>query len=325
MKRGTGILGLLLAAALLASCGGGGGEGSGSTSYTGLLTPAVITDNNADEIALGAFQGGDLAANTGLILAPAGTGAAPAGGARPTAVAIVQAVAKVSEAAIRPATAGPSRRTPFTESGTIPDGFGGEASYTLAGDVNEQTGEGTFHGTFTFNHFSGDGGGVVNGTVGVSGRVTANLMHILFNFRAVQIVDGTNDVSADGTVDLTIDLNQVNDSGTATLSMVFTDNITQKTVWLSNYQVVNLVGVGYNDVNVTGRVYLHDYGYVNVVTVAPFRYIDGATHPESGQMIVTGDQGKSVRLTADNETSCTLEVDSDADGQYDDLTVTVAW
>ena len=325
MKRGLGIASSLLVAALIFSCGGGGGGGSSSTTYTGLMTPAVITDNNADDIALAAYQGGDLAANTGLILAPAGSGAAPDAGARPNAVTIAQALTKVAASAIRPAAAGPSLRVPFTDSGTTFDGFGGQFSYTISGDANEQTGAGTFAGTFTFSNFHGDGGGLVNGTVGVSGQVAQNQMHILFNFQAVQIDDGTSAVDASGTVDLTIDMNQSSDTGAVTLNMVFTDNFTQKMVWLSNYQVVNAVGIGYNDVTVAGRISLHDYGYVDVATPIPFRYLDGATHPESGQMTATGSGGKGVRLTADSTTQATVEVDSDADGQYDDLTITVSW
>jgi len=319
MKRASGILWLFAGAALILSCGGGGG-GSSSTSYTGVMTPAVITGNNADAIALAAFQGGDLAANTGLILAPAGTGTAPDAGARPAAVTVAQAVTKVA-AALRAEAAGASRRAPFTESGVISDGMGGQVSYTLSGD--DQTG--VFTGTFDFQGFRGDGGGVLDGTVGVSGRVTSDVMHILFNFRAVQIADGTNVVDASGTVDLTIDLSQASDTGTVTLNMVFTDGFTAKMVWLSNYQVVNAVGVGYNDVTVTGRVYLHDYGYVDVVTVVPFRYFDGATHPESGQMTVTGGENRGALFTILSQTQCTVDVDTDADGLYDDVHIEVSW
>jgi hypothetical protein len=323
MKRVPGIASVLVLAVLIFSCGGGGDGGSNVPStYTGVTTAAVITDNNASEIALGAYQGGDLAANTGLILAPAGTGGVPAGSARPKAVTLVQAMTKAAVATMAPpATGGPSLRAPVEESGVIDDGLGGQASYTLHGDDQS----GVFTGSFSFIDFHGDGGGVVNGNVAVSGSIAQDFIHILFNFQSVRIVDGASDVNATGTVDLTIDLTQLADSGTATLNLVFNDNFTRKMVWLSDYRVENTVGTGNNDVTLSGRIYLHDYGYVDVETPVPFHYLDGATHPASGQMTVTGDQGKSVRLTADSETQATVDVDSDADGQYDDLTIVVSW
>jgi hypothetical protein len=320
MKRGLGIASSLLIAALIASCGGGGG-GSSSTSYTGLMTPAVVTDNNASDIALEAFQGGDLAANTGLVLAPAGAGGVPAGTAQPKALTVVRALTKAAVSAIRPAAAGPSARAVVTVDNVIDDGQGGQASYTLS--VDDATG--IFTGTFAFLNFHGDGGGVLNGNVVVAGSVAPDFLHILFNFQSVQIVDVDSDVHATGTVDLAIDMTQMSDSGAATLNMVFTDAVSQKTLWLSNYRLTNTVGTGYNDVTLSGRVYLHDYGYVDVATAIPFHYLEGATHPASGQMTVTGNGNKGVRLTADSETQVTLDVDSDADGLYDDLHITVSW
>jgi hypothetical protein len=316
MKRGTGVVSLLLLAVLVSSCGGGGS--SASSPYTGLMTPAVITDNNADDIALAAYQGGDLGANTGFALAPAGAAGTTTVGARPVAVSLVQAATKAALGAF-----GPSPRVVVTVDNVIDDGIGGQITYHLA--VNDQTG--TFTGTFRFENFHGDDGVVVNGNAAVSGSVSQDFsfLYIRIDFLSVNVVDAANDVTAIGSVELTIDLNQMSDTGTCTLNLVFRDNVTLKTVWLENVALVNNVGTGFSDVTLSGRIYLHDYGYVDIATVAPFHYLDGATHPSSGQMTVTGDQGKGVRLTADSQTQATVDVDSDADGLYDDLTITISW
>src|SRR3989304_3398635 len=58
---------------LLAGCGGGGGGGSASL-YTGIPSPSTITDNNAEQIALQAYQAGDLSASTVSILGYSGSG-----------------------------------------------------------------------------------------------------------------------------------------------------------------------------------------------------------------------------------------------------------
>jgi hypothetical protein len=323
MKRGTGIVSVLAIMVLLSSCGGGGS--SASSPYTGLTTAAVITDNNADEIALAAFQGGDLGANTVVPFAPAGEIAVQLPAARPTALTLVQTVSKAAMIAVRPTAApeGPSLRAPFTESGVIPDGLGGEARYTISGD--DVTG--VFTGTFAFVNFHGDGGGIIVGNVSVSGTATQNSIHILFDFQSVQVVDvnGGSDVTAVGTVDLTASMVQVPETGTATLNLFFTDNITLKTVWMSNVVVGTTFGTGTSDVTYSGRIYLHDYGYVDVATPIPFHYFDGSSFPSGGQMIVTGMNDHGVRLTVDSQTQYTLGVELDGDALYDELTVTLNW
>ena len=327
MKRETGIVSVLAIMVLLSSCGGGGGS-SVSSPYTGLTTAAVITDNNADEIALAAFQGGDLGANAVVPFAPARDiavlqSAASPTAARPTALALVQAVSKAAMIAVRPPAAaeGPSPRAPFTESDVIPDGLGGEARYTISGDNVT----GVFTGTFEFVDFHGDGGGIIEGNVSVSGTVTQDSIRILFNFQSVTVQDGTEDVTAVGTVDLTASMVQVPETGTATLNLFFTDNITLKTVWMSNVVVGTTAGTGTTDVTLSGRIYLHDYGYVDVATPIPFHYLDGSSFPSGGQMTVTGRDDHGVRLTVDSETQYTLGVELDGDALYDELTVTLNW
>jgi hypothetical protein len=319
MKRGTGIVSLLVLAALLSSCGGGGGTDAPSP-YTGLTTAAVITDNNADVIARAAFEGGDLGANAGIILAPAGAVPAPAAGSRPRAVALVQTLAKAALPAVRPpSAAAPRLRAPFEESNTIYDGQGGYASYSISGDDQTMV----FQGTFTFSNFQGDGGGFLNGTVAVSGSIAQDSIHFLFNFQSLQLVDTASDFTASGTVDLTANL--TSGTGTATLNLFFVDNVTLEAVWLSNLHVVNVEGSGFTEVTLSGRIYLHNYGYVDVATTTPFHYLDGATFPSGGQMTVRGHANHGVRMTVDSETQYTLEVDSDGDGPFDDLTITLNW
>jgi hypothetical protein len=320
MKRGTWVVSVLAIMVLLSSCGGGGS--SASSPYTGLTTAAVITDNNADEIALAAFQGGDFGASTAA-LAPSRSGDAGASAEKPMALTFVRLLSGAANAAFsdRIALRGPVSRTMVTVDNTLSDGQGGSAHYTLS--VNDQTG--VFTGTFTFTNFHGDGGGIIDGTVAVTGVITEFSIQILFNFQSVQVVDGASDVTANGTVNLTAGSDQAFDTGTATLNLFFTDNITGKTVWLSNVVAATAVGTGYSDVTLSGRIYLHDYGYVDIATPMPFHYLDGTTFPSGGQMTVTGNENKGVRLTVDSQTQYTLDVDSDGDGLYDDLTVTLNW
>jgi len=324
MKRETGIVSVLAIMVLLSSCGGGGSSASSASSpYTGLTSAAVITDDNADEIALAAFQGGDLGANAVVPFAPSRDIAVlqpPASPtvARPTALILVQAVSKAAMIAVRPPAAaeGPSPRAPFTESGVIPGGQGGEARYTISGDNVT----GVFTGTFEFVNFRGDGGGIIVGNVSVSGTVTQDSIRILFNFQSVRIVDGAEDITAIGTVDLV--------SGTggdaAILNIVFVDTLTRKAVWLSDYTVAVTDLGGTTDVRTFGRIYLHDYGYVDIWTEAPFLYPALATQPTSGVITLTGSSNCRGRLTVVDATTYTVGLDADGNGSYE-WTVTHAW
>ena len=306
---------LLLAG--LSACGGGGG-GTSASPYTGLTTSAVVTASNADNISRQAFQGGDLGAST--MLAPARSGDTRAVAERPIALTLVQILTKASTAALLPPPAGkgPSPRAVVTVSDIIDDGWGqgGQARFTIS--VDNVTG--VFNGTFIFDNFRGDGGGTINGNVGVSGVVSQYSMQILFNFQSVHIVDGADDVTANGTVDLIAGTG----GGNATLNLYFTDNGTRKTVWLSNYTIgVTDLG-GTTDVRTFGRIYLHDYGYVDIHTEAPFLYPALSTQPTSGAITMTGSNSCRARLTVVDAATYTVELDADGNGSYE-WAVTHAW
>ena len=318
MRRTLSVFTVLLLAGLSACGGGGGGGESSALPYTGLATPAVITTSNADDIARQAFQGGDLGANA--TLAPAHSDMASPMAARPTALTLVQILTKASTAVLLPSPAGkgPSPRAVVTVSDVIDDGWGGggQASFTLS--VDNVTG--VFTGTFVFANFHGDGGGVINGTVSVSGVVYSDYIEIGFNFRSVSVVDGTNDVTATGAVYLTSGTG----GGQATLNLCFTDNGTGKGIWLSNYTVAVTDLGGTTDVRTFGRIYLHDYGYVDVSTEAPFLYPALSTQPTSGIITLTGNNNCRARLTVVDAATYTVELDADGNGSYE-WTVTHSW
>jgi hypothetical protein len=320
MKRALSVFSLLLLAGLSA-CGGGGG-GSSSSPYTGLATPAVVTAANADNIARQAFQGGDLGAST--TLAPARSGDTRPAAERPIALTLVRLLSGAANAAFSSPVA---LRAPIPrrmESGRMPDGMNiGWADYTL--NVNDQTG--AFTGTFVFTNFHGDGGGMINGPVAVSGIVGQVSMQILFDFRSVHVVDPVSgeDVTAFGTVNMTIDLGTGNVAGGVTLDMIFVDNLTHKTLWLSNVALTANIGTGFSDVTLSGRIYLHDYGYLDMTTLVPFRYLTGNSYPSAGQFVVTGKDNHKVQLTVVDPTQYLLDVDTNGDGAWEVTAVVTHW
>ncbi|MHB1013584.1 MAG: hypothetical protein ACYC37_11915 [Desulfobacteria bacterium] len=316
MRRALTVFSMLLLAGLSA-CGGGGG-GGGTSSYTGLTTAAVITTSNADDIARQAFQGGDLGANA-TTLASVRSGDVRTVAGKPMMLTLVQFLSGVASAAFPGPVAvrSPLPRSSYTD--WFPDGMGiGRVDFTL--NINDLTG--AFTGTFTFMNFHGDGGGIIDGPVSVSGQYVQGqgITEIRFNFRSVRIVDGAEDVTAIGTVDLVSGTG----GGSATLDIVFRDNASAKTVWLSNFTLDVTEGTGSTDVRMFGRIYLHDYGYVDVHTEAGFIYPTGSSLPTSGAITLTGSASCRARFTVVDAATYMVELDADGNGSYE-WTVTRAW
>ena len=322
MNRGERIVTVLLvlSSLSLSSCGGGGGSQSASSPYTGITTAAAVTAANADNIARQAFQGGDLGANTAT-LAPARSGDAGTAAERPIALTLVRLLSGAATAAFPapPSTRSPAPRAVVTVDNTVPDGMGGNVHYLLS--VNDQTE--AFTGTFVFTNFHGESGGVINGPVSVSGRYGqgVGITEILFDFQSVRIVDGAEDVTAFGTVDLV----SGDGGGSAILDIVFVDNVSRKTLWLSNVTLVDTIGTGYHDTTLSGRIYLHDHGYVDMVTLVPFHYLAGNSYPSVGQFVVTGKENKKVQLTVVDTTQYRLDVDTNGDGVWEVTAVVTRW
>jgi hypothetical protein len=309
------VMVLLLAG--LSACGGGGG-GSSSSPYTGLATPAVVTAANAENIARQTLQGGDLGANA-TTLAPARSGDTRAAAERPMALTLVRILSGAANAAFSNPVAVRAPQPRSTATDTLYDGLGGWVDYTL--NVNDVTG--AFTGTFAFTNYHGESGGVINGPVSVSGQYVqgVGITEILFNFQSVRIVDGAEDVTAIGTVDLISGTS----GGSAILDIVFVDNVSRKTLWLSNVTLVETIGTSYYDTTLSGRIYLHDYGYVDMITLVPFHYLAGNPYPSSGRFVVTGKDNKKVQLTVVDTTQYLLDVDTNGDGAWEVTAVVKYW
>ena len=314
----------MLAVILLAGCGGGGGGGSASL-YTGISSPSTITNNNAEQIALQAYLAGDLSASTVSILGYSGSGN-PATD-RPKVLTLVRLLKDAAEET--PVPAGSSVRTnsstralPMTVvtiDNTISDGSGGSMSFTLSAD--DQTGE--FTGTFRFENWHGDGSGEISGLANVSGTFDmtgGSFAHISFSFNPITMVNGTDSVTIYGTLDLSVN----GPSASALMSVYSRDNTSGETVWVDRYTLNVTDGPDgdfdgdpdYVDATVSGRIYLPNYGYVDVSTTASFRYSSGYRLPASGVLVVTGSGGRSARLTVIDAVpeSSGYYVEADVDG-----------
>lgn len=337
MRRTFSPVGGILAVFLLVGCGGGGGGGGSSASpYTGLTSQASLTQDNVVAITTQAYQAGNRTVFAAQVTPLAEPGPSEAGNSR--AVMLVRTlqdiVGNVEMPPVSPSRpssdAGTAPLATETVSETISDGMGGSISLTLTLDTDT----GDFFGTFSFSGWHGDVDSTISGTTSVTGHydeIAGEINQIRFTFHAVTMVDGADSVTITGTMDLSM----MPPSGTATVEMYLEDNGTGKTVWLHAYTVTVNEGPDenpvdgipdYTDVTVSGRIYLHDYGCVDVSTPTPFRVYDGSANPASGVLQVEGSLGRSARLVVIDElTGYYVEADLEPDGVYEWTSITYPW
>ena len=326
-KRAPSVAVCVFTVFFLVGCGGGGG-GSSTSMYTGITSPAIVTDTNAEEIALQAYQAGDLSTSAVSLLGVSGNGHAAVGS--PNVLTLVRLLKEGADRMpVLPGTAVPLNSSPLalpmtvvTIDNTIDDGQGG--SITLHLSIDDQTGD--FGGTFRFNDWHGDGGGLITGLANVSGSFDMTegfFTHIRFSFNPVTMEDGLDSVSIYGTVNLESDGFL---SASASMNIFLRDNTSLETVWISNYTMTLTEGPDadfdgepdYVDATVSGRVYLPYYGYVDAEasTPTPFRYYAGCSLPSSGVLLITGSGGRSARLVVNSAVpeSPGYYIEADLDG-----------
>lgn len=293
-------------------CGGGdGGGGDGGTSgisYSGLTTQAIIDENNAEDLSAGALIG--YTAGSGI----------PIGAAHndynsdielPLNLRLPQVLEEGLYSLNIGLNAGRAVSSVSCESETFDGDCGGSAyGYVCLDDVS-----GVFDGYFIFSSYC-SAGVTIDGTVNFSGTVDVNTSEFLefsFSFEDVTVLSGGYSFTLAGTIDYDFIASPI----TVTIEMLLCDNSNEKVYWVNDYTVSLTEGSGYSDVEIFGRYYDPDYGYVVVTTNIPLRIYDDDEWPSDGELIVTGADNTSAKLTALSSATYQIEADTDGDGSYD--------
>ena len=311
---------------MIISCGGGG-DGTAPTpgptpiTYTGLTTLADVTDNNAQALAAGAFNGGRTSS------ALSGLGAVETATDENTISFRTLEVSQALEDALfqldlSSVSGGPIIGATQTESGSVSGPCGGTASYTI--QVNDQTG--VFSGNFSFIDYCADGV-IISGTANFSGTFDLSDPNNP-TFETVTLTF-SNLTSGIATMDGTIVIDLSSSPIIVTFNARLRDDSTGKVYKVENYTMEITEGsdVGGNYVEVeisSGKYYDPDYGYVAVSTdpLAPFKIYDTDEWPSSGILIVIGEIGTEgnnteARLEALDADTCQITADTDGDLVYD--------
>ncbi|NIO04022.1 MAG: hypothetical protein GTN74_05245 [Proteobacteria bacterium] len=210
------------------------------------------------------------------------------------------------------------------ESETINGDCGGSAYvYLCIDDFGE-----FFDGYFTFSGYCSEGVSY-SGRVNFSGRSdvnTAEFLELSFSFDNLTVLSDGYSSTLAGTIDSDFSTLPV----TITMDMLLSDNSTGKVYWIANYNISVTEGLDYTDVEISGRYYDPDYGYINIYTEEPLRFYLYDAWPSQGALVAEGEIGiegspTKARLTALSSTTYQVEVDINGDGAYDWSSGILTW
>ena len=308
------ILFMLLAFTLPYTYGGcsGGGGGGGSDSdaglaYSGLTSPAALTDSNAEDISGGAFGAGLI--GDGMMGLSVNQGSTSYNIKNLRSVKVPQILSDSLDLIdFTSSSQSGAQAAVQSETATIYDGCGGSMSYSIT--FNDVTG--SFSGSFTFTDY-GCGGTTISGGASFSGIIDVNTSNFIeADFSFDNLSGGGLTLDGDLSIDYTVTPHEI------TLNAYGQDPNSGKVFWIDNYTITIDEYADRVEILMSGRFYHPDHGYVSLITDQVFVLYDVYEWPSSGVLVVTGATNSKTKLTALDELTCRLEADIDGDGLYDD-------
>jgi hypothetical protein len=302
---------LSIAVIFIACGGGGGGGGGGGIAYTGITSQATIDETNAVDLVTGAYYGGEVSITMALGVIQTEEDRQIS---RPRILIVSQALNKCIDL-VDFTSASSSTLHGIIYEETIYGNCGGSASIRI--DVNDSGG---FTGSFNFNNYC-EYGVTISGSTSFSGEVdvgTGNLQQFSFSFDNLSFNDGIDSFTIAGN----ISFNYWTYPATVSMDIKLRDGSTGKVYWVNNY---NMSVTEHSDcvyVEISGRYYDPDYGYVVVHTEVPLRFYYDDVWASLGVLVVEGSTGIAggstmAWLTALTSKIYQVEADTDGDGSYD--------
>jgi hypothetical protein len=310
---------------LLAACsGGGGGSDNISSAYTGKTTQAEITDDNAQTIAENSFENIMDTQNLPVdavimgMISDKSTGIA----AGSKSILLSKTVLNLIENDNISATQEASISAVLERSDIVYGHCSGQVSYQIS--INTQTG--MFDMTMGFDNYceqgvTMDGGMQADGQVQLdeNDQVTSFQMSLSFNGFTVA------DIFGSATIEGSFDVSGAESYLALTMDMVAKNNLNQKTYWIDNFSLDVNDHSSYSTVDMQGRFYDYDYGYVDMDTTTMFKIYYGDDNPSEGVMVLKGKENTAARFTCLDQYSYMVEADINGDGTYDYRTRILYW
>jgi hypothetical protein len=340
---------LIAASLLLAGCGGGGGGGGGSTAtassvgYDGPTAGVAMTDQaSADEVAsntMAAAVDMDLADFTSGLMKSGTSSTASAGIASYTKEMVDRGLALAAKTDLSTMAAGvtDTQVLDCAVSGTV------TMSATAADEYNYPSAGDSF--SMTANNCDDGYGEAMNGGFSVvfsSYTETAEAVSMTIKASYSNLTISSTSTSdyflLNGGFTMSMNMNYSTYASSFSLSG---DAILVKESYGGVVEQMAMTNFSFVDTfDESGNLTVdHDYtfystdigGYVTVATTTPIYFYAYDYYPSSGVVVITGDGGAKVRVTALDNTTVQFDYDLDADGEYgltdadDPASQTKAW
>lgn len=294
------LLTLLVSTFLLVGCGGGGSSSvssAGGVDYTGITSQATISSTNGSILTSGAL--GNAAASQ-VFASQSGEDVEQAKFSNHVFISELMTGFKkdLEDPVLNSYRSESVTAAMETYTGTATGNCGGSSSYSLSADSST----GIFSGTLTLTNLC-ENKVVVNGSVSFSGKInttTEDLEYFDFNLNSVSLAkDGVN-ATIGGTL-------HIAGSAPYVITANFVVNENSKTYKLQNATIKLWDGVSYGQLELTGRFYDHDYGYIDMVTNNRFKVSNNSYWPYEGELKITGNNSTAT-ITANNSTAYTIVI-----------------
>lgn len=311
----------LFTCALLAACGGSGtATASTPSAYTGQTRQAVIDDSNAEDLAYNSFT----IAPVGPALVSHSLSAIENKWQAPSIFQLSQILTESIPESGRlqreeiNSVAKDSKVSGYFRVRFIADSFSyGNCGGAVDQDIQVNEASGEFTGRFIYADYC-SGKITFSGDVQVSGRMNTESGR----FRSITLsMDGLRGTSIyntsvvlNGTIEWADSDDQTEE--TTQIDMVLSNETTGKNYWVNNYRMSINQGASEHTMELSGRFYHFDYGFVDLVTTAPFVTKGLFYWPTSGELQFNGEGNRHGRVVFGTST-IHLEVDTSGDGISD--------
>jgi len=293
------LFAFIIFSVLLTGCGGGGSSVSsvGGVDYTGNTSQATISSSNGSILTSGALGN---ASSTQVFASQSEEEVERVKFSNHMFISeLMTGFEKDLEAPVLNSYRSESVTAAMeTYTGSATGNCGGSSSYSLSADSST----GVFSGTLTLVNFC-ENQVLVNGTISFSGKInitTEKLEYFDFNLNSVNFTQNGDSATIGGTLHITGSSPYV-----VTANYVVKEN--DKTYKLQDATITIWDGSSYGQIELSGRFYDHDHGYVDVVTNTRFKVSNSGYWPYDGKLTITGNNS-SATITANNSTTYTVVV-----------------
>ena len=295
---------------------GGGGDSSPSLTYTGSQSKALIDEYSAVDLATESSQAG-LRGTTfpGLSLStPAwGYDSSHTFSLYNLSLSLRSAVISLGEHS--PVVIEPDRSV-ASEKVSIDGECGGK----LTGEFFTDDTTGEYWGDISFQGYC-VGGVTINGDITFSGSMNIDSGEIVSMFYHIDYLSCSDDYGAFNMAG-TLSMSSRTSSASIRMDMYIQNGYSGDVFWLRDYQITVTEDALEVSMNISGRFYHPDYGYVTLSTEQAIIAEASDMFPVSGVLIVVGETGleggpTKAKLTFSGSDSFSVEADTNGNGVFD--------